>query len=215
MLIVTSDVGHLQQLLLDKAIVKETFTSIPAKAPEIGFLVLGQSSQQIAMAKGIGYQHFASLRSDVQRFAGVARSHGFRLILPLVDGRVTIEPLSPTIVLVGNRYDPYGAGSLKDQLQSPLIVCRRPQPRGVCRTSDRQRAWHQRTIYLCGRRSELLKTMCTPEMQGMAAVQASEAQFQQDRVVPDKSGLEVACINSPEGSTVLAGLNDAVNCGSL
>ncbi|KAF2650606.1 polyketide synthase [Lophiostoma macrostomum CBS 122681] len=203
---VANDFPKLISVLRKAANDEDSLKPIPAKAPKIGFLFTGQGAQQSAMGSGL-YRAFSTFRSDIHEFDGVAQTQGLPSILPLVDGSVPIEELSPTAIQLGTCVIQIAMARLwiNFGLQPAYVIGHSLgeyaalHVAGVLSIGD--------TIWLCGQRALQLESSCTPETHGMVAVMASQHQLKQ---VIDQLDVEVACINGPE-DTVLSGPNAAIN----
>jgi naphtho-gamma-pyrone polyketide synthase len=201
-----NDFSKLSAALRKPANDEDSLKPIPAKAPKIGFLFTGQGAQQSAMGSGL-YRAFSTFRSDIHEFDGVGQTQGLPSILPLVDGSVPIEELSPTVIQLGTCIVQIAMARLWINLGlQPAYVIGHSLGEyaalyvaGVLSISD--------TIWLCGQRALQMESTCTPETHGMVAVMASQNQLKK---VIDQFNLEVACINGSE-NTVLSGPNAAIS----
>ena len=185
---------------------RESFTPVPSTAPNAGFVFTGQGAQYTGMGKQL-YESCSEFRTAIQHYDCISQSQGLPSILCLVDGSVPVEELSPVVVQLGttcvqmalaNYWISFGVvptfvlgHSLGDY--AALNVA------GVLTPSD--------TIYLCGRRAQLLTEQCKVGTHAMLATKASVVQlkeFLEDGVH------EVACINGP-GEAVISGLNSDID----
>ncbi|KAL1970787.1 hypothetical protein VTN77DRAFT_2621 [Rasamsonia byssochlamydoides] len=185
---------------------RESISPIPASTPNVGFVFTGQGAQYAAMGQQL-YENSTQFRANIQRFDSIGQSQGFPSFLPLIDGSVPIEELSPLVTQLGTTclqmalarlWMSWGArptfvlGHSLGEYAALNIA-------GVLTAFD--------TIYLCGRRAQLLEEQCQVGTHAMLAVKASLGQvtpFLDDRVH------EVACINAP-GETAISGTCDNID----
>ncbi|OGM44778.1 polyketide synthetase PksP [Aspergillus bombycis] len=200
---VTATGSSLQELRdsLNNSARQESFASIPATAPGVGFAFTGQGAQHTGMGRQL-YEKCSQFRTTMQHFDCISRSQGFPSILPLVDGSVPVEELGPVVTQLGTTCLQMALVNYWDSLGiRPAFVLGHSlgefaalNTAGVLSTSD--------TIYLCGRRATLLTENCEIGTHAMLAVKASYPQVKQLL----KEGVdEVACVNSPS-ETVVSGL---------
>ncbi|GAB1193046.1 hypothetical protein APSETT444_002248 [Aspergillus pseudonomiae] len=200
---VTATGSSLQELRdsLNNSSRQESFSSVPATAPGVGFAFTGQGAQHTGMGRQL-YEKCSQFRTTMQHFDCISRSQGFPSILPLVDGSVPVEELGPVVTQLGTTCLQMALVKYWDSLGiRPAFVLGHSlgefaalNTAGVLSTSD--------TIYLCGRRATLLTENCQTGTHAMLAVKASYPQVKQLL----KEGVdEVACVNSPS-ETVVSGL---------
>ncbi|KAK8105018.1 Conidial yellow pigment biosynthesis polyketide synthase [Apiospora kogelbergensis] len=173
-----------------------------AKTSRVGFLFTGQGAQETGMARAL-FQDFSSFRSDILSFEAVVISQGFPSILPLINGSISVDELSPTVVQLGTCViqmalallwinwgvkPQYITGHSLGEYAALHIA-------GVLSVSD--------AIWLCGRRAMLMEEKCNAGTHCMLAVKAST-----EELSPVIAGtkMEIACINGPQ-DTVLSGPN--------
>ena len=205
---VGNDLQEIKRRLLDTDGTQDIKPCL-TKSPGIGFLFTGQGAQQTAMARDL-YDSFASFRADIAEFESVGRGHGFPSILPLIQGAVEVEELSPIIVQLGAVMIQMAMARLWQNwglvpeyaLGHSLGEYAALQLAGVLSISD--------TIYLVGSRATLIERRCTAGSHGMLAVKASVADL--DHVLKGAQ-VEVSCINGPD-DTVLSGTNDEIDRAS-
>ncbi|CAJ0552555.1 Ff.00g006330.m01.CDS01 [Fusarium sp. VM40] len=198
----TTGMQDLKRSLLAMA-TEEVTKPVPSKLPGIGFLFTGQGAQCSAMGREL-YLHISSFRSDIDSFDCIARTHSLPSILPLVDGSVEIEELSPAVIQVGTCIIQIALSRLWANLgMKPAYVLGHSLGEyaalciaGVLSISD--------TIYLCGWRATLIESGCTADTHGMLAVKASKDHIRQ--VLATNPLVEIACVNGPE-DIVLSGPN--------
>lgn len=200
-----SNLREVRDALLSSAR-RENINPVPASPPNIGFIFTGQGSQYTGMGKQL-YEHFSQFRANVQHFDRIGRSQGFPSILPLIDGSVPIEELSPLVTQLGTTCMQMALARLWVSLGArPAFVLGHSlgeyaalNVAGVLTTSD--------TIYLSGRRTQLLTEKCQVGTHSMLAIKASLAQV---KPYLDDQVHEVACINAP-GETVVSGLSNHID----
>jgi naphtho-gamma-pyrone polyketide synthase len=210
---VTNSLDDLRRSLFAAATVASDVKSVPAVAPKVGFLFTGQGAQETAMAHGY-YKHFSSFRSDIHELDRVATVQGLPSMLPLVEGTVPVEGLSPVVVQLGTciiqialarfwislgvRPHYFMGHSLGEYAALQLS--------GVLSVHD--------AIYLCGHRAALLERKCTASTHGMVAVKAAANVLRSQ--IPADMLVEVACINGTQ-DTVLSGPNAEIDalCAKL
>ncbi|OJJ48520.1 hypothetical protein ASPZODRAFT_150731 [Penicilliopsis zonata CBS 506.65] len=181
---------------------QESFTPVPAKVPSVGFVFTGQGAQYTGMGKQL-YEICSQFRDNLEHLDCIAQSQGFPSFLPLVDGSIPVEQLSPVVTQLGTTCVQMALAKYWIALGvKPAFVMGHSlgeyaamNVAGVLTTSD--------TIYLCGRRAQLLTEKCQVGTHAMLAVKASFTQAKP--FLGDESKYEVACINGP-GETVISGL---------
>ncbi|KAL1854109.1 Type I Iterative PKS [Paecilomyces lecythidis] len=187
---------------LSSAACRESFTAVPALTPSTGFVFTGQGAQYAGMGQQL-YASYSQFRDNIERFDSIARSQGFPSIIPLIDGSVPIEDMSPVVTQLGTTCLQMAMARFWMSLGvKPAFVLGHSlgnyaalNVAGVLTTSD--------TIYLSGRRAQLLEEKCQVGTHSMLAIKASLAQI---RPFLDDGAYEVACINAP-GETVISGLS--------
>ncbi|EAW14609.1 polyketide synthase alb1 [Aspergillus clavatus NRRL 1] len=185
---------------------QESTTPVPATAPKVGFVFTGQGAQYSGMGKQL-YEDCATFRSIIHRFDCIARSQGFPSIIHLIDGSVPVEGLSPVVTQLGTTCLQMALVDYWRGLGvSPAFVLGHSlgdyaalNAAGVLSTSD--------TIYLCGRRAQLLTEQCQMGTHAMLAVKAALSDIQH---LLDAEAHAVACINGPT-ETVISGLSGHID----
>lgn len=176
---------------------------VPPTGRKIAFLFTGQGCQYVNMAKAL-FDSLPVFRSKILQFEQIAKIQGLPSILGLIDGSVTnIEELSPVVVQLGSvcvqmaLYSLWTSWGIKPTavLGHSLGEYAALQAAGVLSVAD--------TIYLVGRRAQLLVDKCHPGSHAMLAVKGSIAGISE---ALDEQTLEIACINGPE-ETVVSGTN--------
>jgi naphtho-gamma-pyrone polyketide synthase len=184
---------------------RESITPVPATAPGVGFVFTGQGAQYTAMG-GQLYENNPQFRAHVEHLDCIAQSQGFPSIIPLIDGSVPIEQLSPIVTQLGTTCIQMALTKFWISLGvAPTFVLGHSlgeyaalNAAGILTTSD--------TIYLAGRRAQLLTEKCQVGTHAMLAVKSSVAQVKQ---FLDQDAAEVACINAPS-ETVISGAVDEI-----
>ncbi|KKK13706.1 polyketide synthetase PksP [Aspergillus rambellii] len=184
---------------------REVAAVVPTKTPGIGFIFTGQGAQYAGMGKQL-YETCATFRATIQHFDCIGRRQGFPSILPLVDGSVAVSDLSPVVVQLGTTCVQMALTSFWSSLGVvPGFVMGHSlgdfaalNAAGVLSTSD--------TIYVCGRRAQLLTEQCEVGTHAMLAVKASLVEI--NPLLTDGVH-DVACINSPS-ETVISGPRAAI-----
>jgi len=184
---------------------RESITPVPATAPGVGFVFTGQGAQYTAMG-GQLYGNNSQFRTHIEHLDHIAQSQGFPPITPLIDGSVPIEELSPVVTQLGTTCIQMALTKFWISLGvAPTFVLGHSlgeyaalNAAGILTTSD--------TIYLAGRRAQLLTEQCQVGTHAMLAVKSSVDQVKQ---FLDQDTTEVACINAP-GETVISGVIDEI-----
>ncbi|KAJ3536840.1 hypothetical protein NM208_g6553 [Fusarium decemcellulare] len=186
---------NLDQLLkgLYTAIQRQDIKRIPAAARPVGFVFSGQGAQYSGMGKEY-FTQFSLFRSEILSYDSVVQSQGFPSILPLINGEVEVESLSPVEIQLGLTCLQMALAKLwKSFGVEPSFVLGHSLGHyaalhiaGVLSASD--------TIYLTGTRAQLLVDKCQEGSHSMLAVRASLLQIQP---FLDANIHEVACVNGP------------------
>ena len=182
---------------------RENIAPVPASTPNVAFLFTGQGSHYASMGKQL-FENFSQFRSDIQRFDSIGQNQGFPAIQSLIDGSVAdINALPPTVVQLGAICMQMALTRLWASWGiKPSVVIGHSlgeyaalNAAGVLSATD--------TIYLTGKRAQLLEERCTVGTHVMLAVKASLSSISTHL---DGRTAEVACINTPE-ETVISGTN--------
>lgn len=184
-----------------------SFKPISAKPPAIAFVFTGQGALYAGMGREL-YENFSQFRSDIHYFDTIGQGLGFPSIQPLLDGTFSdSDEISPVISQLGTTCMQIALTRLWASWGvKPSVVVGHSlgeyaalAAAGVLSISD--------TIYLTGKRAQLLQEKCIVGSHGMLAVRASVSDLQADLL---GKSCEVACINGPE-DTVISGTNDNID----
>lgn len=184
---------------------RESISPAPAAAPGIGFVFTGQGAQYTGMGRQL-FESCSQFRTHIEHLDRIGQSQGFPSIVPLIDGSVPIEEHSPVVTQLGTTCVQMALTKYWISLGVvPTFVVGHSlgeyaamNAAGILTTSD--------TIYLAGRRAQLLTEKCQVGTHAMLAVKSSVAQVKQ--FLDDAT--EVACINAP-GETVISGASDKID----
>lgn len=180
--------------------------SRPLSAPKVIFAFTGQGIAYPGMAKQL-FEKFDSFRTDINRFDLIARNLGFssfKLFFTATGGDSSeYTPLVSQLAIVCLEMalarlwmswgiQPHSAVGHSLGEYAALNVA------GVLSDSD--------TIYLVGKRAQLLHEHCLPGSHSMLAIRASLDKI--ERALAGKK-FEVACINSPE-DVVISGSGEGI-----
>ena len=179
----------------------------PKGSPKIVFAFTGQGAQYPGMGKQL-FENFSSFRTEIRRFDQIGQSLGFPSLLPVIQSEEQdIGIFAPTAVQLASVCLQIALSKLWASWNiAPVAVVGHSlgeyaalNVAGVLSDAD--------TIYLVGKRANLLEEKCAQGTHAMLVVKAS---------VPEIAGVlkhnayEVACANSPI-ETVLAGTNEDVS----
>lgn len=185
---------------------RESMTPVPSTAPNAGFVFTGQGAQYTGMGKQL-YETCLEFRTAIQHYDCIVQSQRLPSILSLVDGSVPVEELSPVVVQLGTTCVQMALANYWMSLGvQPAFVIGHSlgdyaalNIAGILTPSD--------SIYLCGRRAQLLTEQCKVGTHAMLAVKASLAQLKE---LLDERVHEVACVNGPT-ETVISGFNNDID----
>lgn len=180
----------------------EDFKPAPIKSPpKVVFVFTGQGAHYTSLGKQL-FESLRQFRSDILDFDRIGRSQGFPSFLPLVDGSIAdATQFEPIVLQLGQSCIQIALarlwiswGILPSAVMghslgeyAALFVA------GVLSVSD--------TIYLVGRRAQLLQEHCTEGTHSLLAAAASVAATG-EALGSDRPDL--ACINGPR-ETVISG----------
>lgn len=179
----------------------EIIKPVSTKPPKVAFVFTGQGAHYPSLGKQL-FENSRHFRSDIMDFDRIGRSQGFRSFLPLLDGTITDATSFPPFVLqLGQTCIQMALARLWISWGiSPSAVIGHSlgeyaalNVAGVLSVSD--------TIFLVGRRAELLEKHCTAGTHALLAA-ATPVTSIREVLVDDKP--EVACINGPR-ETVISG----------
>ena len=179
----------------------ESIKPVSKKPPRVAFVFSGQGAHYPSLAKQL-FQNSRQFRSDILNFDKIGRSQGFPSFLSLIDGTITdATSFSPFVLQLGQTCIQMALARLWiswNILPSAVIGHSLGEyaalnVAGVLSISD--------TIFLVGRRAELLEKHCTAGTHSLLAAAASVASTSKC-MGGDKPN--IACINGPR-ETVISG----------
>ena len=179
----------------------EIIKPVSAKIPKVAFVFTGQGAHYPSLAKQL-FESSKQFRSDIMNFDKIGRSQGFQSFLPLIDGTIIdAASFSPFVLQLGQTCIQMALARLwiswgilpSAVLGHSLGEYAALNVAGVLSVSD--------TIFLVGRRAELLEQHCTAGTHALLATATSVSSLRQVLV---GDHLEVACINGPR-ETVISG----------
>lgn len=179
----------------------ETIKPVSIKPPRVAFVFSGQGAHYPSLGKQL-FENSRQFRTDILEFDKIGRSQGFPSFLPLLDGTITdATSFAPFVLQLGQTCIQIALARLWISWGiSPSAVIGHSlgeyaalNVAGVLSISD--------TIFLVGRRAELLEQHCTAGTHSLLAAAASVASTSQC-MGGDKPN--IACINGPR-ETVISG----------
>ncbi|MCJ1434804.1 hypothetical protein MMC27_004174 [Xylographa pallens] len=179
----------------------ETIKPVSVKPPKVAFVFTGQGAHYTSLGKQL-FDNSRQFRSDIIDFDRIGRSQGFATFLPLLDGTITDATAFPPFVLqLGQTCIQMALARLwiswgilpSVVLGHSLGEYAALNVAGVLSVSD--------TIFLVGRRAELLAKHCTAGTHALLAAATSVTSIR-EVLVGDEA--DVACINGPR-ETVISG----------
>ena len=197
-----SSISEVKQALMSAQ--AKTIKPISMQPLRLSFVFTGQGSHYASLGKQL-FDHSRQFRSDIMEFDRIGRNQGFPSILPLIDGTaVDVGSLSQVLLPLGQCCVQMALTRLwRAWGITPSTVVGHSlgeyaalNAAGVLSASD--------TIFLVGRRAQLLDKCCTAGTHTMLAIATSVDSAQR---ILEGENLEVACINGPR-ATVLSGLTE-------
>ncbi|KAI9652280.1 MAG: Type I Iterative PKS [Alyxoria varia] len=199
-----SDIAEIETGLRKAA--EGNHSPLSSAKPSVIFCFTGQGAHYTAMGKQL-YDSVPQFKSDIDRFDLLAQSHGFPSILPLIDGRVPIDTLSPVVVQTGAICIQLALVQLWSILGvTPSAVVGHSlgeyaalYAAGVVSIND--------AIFLTAKRAAILEKNCAKGTHAMLAVSAPSDDLSD---IIDGVTYELACINGPK-SAVISGESDKID----
>ena len=179
----------------------------PKSYPKIVFTFTGQGAQYPGMGKQL-FESCSLFRNEINRLDQMGNNLGFPSVLPVIQSEeLDISIFAPTAVQLASIYMQIALSKLWASWNiTPSAVVGHSlgeyaalNVAGVLSDAD--------TVYLVGKRAELLREKCTAYTHAMLVVKGSVDDIAV--VLKDKT-YEIACINSPM-ETVLAGPNEDIS----
>ena len=179
----------------------------PKSAPRTLFTFTGQGAQYPGMGKEL-FENFSAFRSGIRRLDQIGQNLGFPSILSVIQSvDQEIGNFAPIVVQLASVCLQIALSKLWISWNiKPIAVVGHSlgeyaalNVAGILSDAD--------TIYLVGKRAELLQSMCTRDTHAMLVTRGSVDDIA--GTLKDKS-YEIACINSPT-ETVLAGPNEQIS----
>lgn len=193
---------------LEEALTRGDGATRAKAAPKVTFAFTGQGAQYPGMGKQL-YDNVSQFRDDINRFNKIAISQGFPSILPIftaVGGDVAdytpiVVQLASTCLQIAltNLWASWGV-TPTSVVGHSLGEFAALNVAGVITEAE--------TIYLVGKRAQLLQEQCNRGTHAMLAVKASVGTIE-GLLAGKNLRYEVACVNGPE-DTVLSGTNDVI-----
>jgi naphtho-gamma-pyrone polyketide synthase len=195
--------------LLENKLVSPVVQSKTKASQRVAFAFTGQGSQYVGMGREL--LKFSTFRSDIERFKGITQSLGFPSISPLIESIESsdgdISELQPLTVQVGTVCIQMAMARLwRSWGIEPCAVVGHSLGEyaalniaGVLSEAD--------TIYLAGKRAQLLQDDISSNTHAMLAIGAG---VEEALSLCEGFEYDIACINSPR-ETVLSGTNEQID----
>ena len=192
---------------IETALRDNTGMTRPKSAPKIVFTFTGQGAQFPGMGKQL-FENFSLFRTEMRRLDQIGQSLGFPSMLPVIQSEEQdIGVFAPTAVQLASVCMQIALSRMWASWNiTPIVVVGHSlgeyaalNVAGVLSDTD--------TIYLVGKRADLLQEKCTRNTHVMLVVKGSVDEIA--GVLKDNK-YEIACINSPI-ETVLAGSNEEIS----
>lgn len=192
---------------IEMAIQDETGMKRPKSAPKIVFTFTGNGAQYPGMGKQL-FEHFSLFRNEVRHLDQIGQSLGFPSVLLVIQSEEQdIGIFAPTAVQLASTCVPIALGRLWASWDiTPVAVVGHSlgeyaalNMAGVLSDAD--------TVYLVGKRAQLLEEKCAQGTHSMLVVKGS---LDAVASVLKETKFEIACINSLI-ETVLAGPKEDVS----
>lgn len=192
---------------IETALRDNTGMTRPKGAPKVVFSFTGQGAQYPGMGKEL-FENFSLFRTEMRKLDQIGQRLGFPSLLPVIQSEdQDIGAFAPTAVQLASVCMQIALSRLWALWNvTPTAVVGHSlgeyaalNVAGVLSDAD--------TIYLVGKRADLLQEKCTRDTHAMLVVKGSVDEIA--AVLRDKK-YEVACINSPI-ETVLAGSNEDIS----
>ncbi|KAG5980256.1 Type I Iterative PKS [Claviceps digitariae] len=178
--------------------------------PTVAFTFTGQGASHKSMNLAL-YHDVPSFRDHIQNLDSLAQGQGFPSFIPAVDGSYPLDHEHSAVVTqlalvcseiatakywfsLGVKPDVVVGHSLGEYAAMHIA--------GVTSASD--------TIFMVGRRAQLLQEKCKSGSHSMVAVRASLEDIKKATSDPSETSFTVACINGPS-DTVLSGTRAGVD----
>ncbi|GAB1312815.1 fusarubin cluster-polyketide synthase [Madurella fahalii] len=180
----------------------------PKSRPKVVFAFTGQGAQYPGMGKQL-FRTLSLFRSEMCRLDQIGQGLGFPSMLPYIESdKQSSAGFAPVVVQTANVCMQIALSKLWQSWGiSPTAVVGHSlgeyaalNTAGVLSDAD--------TIYLVGKRAQMLVQKCTRDTHGMLVVRGSTNDIA--AVLGEKASYEISCINSPV-ETVLAGSNDEIS----
>lgn len=192
---------------IEAAVRDQTGMTRPKSAPKIVFTFTGQGAQYPGMGKEL-FENFSLFRTEMRRLDQIGQSLAFPSMLPVIHSEEQdISIFAPTAVQLASVCIQIALSKLWASWNiAPTAVIGHSlgeyaalNVAGVLSDAD--------TVYLVGKRAELLQEKCTRDTHAMLVIKGSVDEIA--GALKDKT-YEIACINSLT-ETVLAGPNEDIS----